>query len=529
MAEPRILGPDGRPLERQALVREVAAPTLTGLRSAWSLGVIAAGLTPQRLAQVLRGAAEGDMADYLTLAEEMEERDLHYRAVLGQRKLAVSGLEPVVESASDEPRDLELADAVRTLVAAPAFSELVDDLLDALGKGFSAAEIMWLRGARWAPRAQVVDGRAVQAYEWRDPHWFVFDRTDGRTLRLLDASAPEGVALPPYKFIVHHPRLKSGLPIRGGLARLAAFAFMVKNWTLKDWLAFADVYGLPLRIGRYDVGTPKEEVDKLLQAVAGLGSDAAAVISRGMEIEIQQAPVGAGGGPLFQGLAEWVDRQVSKGVLGQTMTTDDGSSLGQAKVHDGVREDILRADAKALAATLNRDLVRPFVDLNFGPQERYPCLRLPVPEPEDLAQLVTALKELVPLGLRVEQSVIRDRLRLPDPDPAAKPEDLLTAAPASALAANARQTCPAHGVALNRAGPGDALDTLAAEALADWQPLMRPVVDPLRTLAAACRSADEFRARLPELLAEIDATALVDALAGAAFRARGLGDATDTL
>ncbi|MCP4699306.1 MAG: DUF935 family protein, partial [Gammaproteobacteria bacterium] len=54
------------------------------------------------------------------------------------------------------------------------------------------------------------------------------------------------------------------------------------------------------------------------------------------------------------------------------MTADDGSSQSQAQVHDGVRVDILRADAKSLSETLNRDLVQPFIDLNFGAQENYP-------------------------------------------------------------------------------------------------------------------------------------------------------------
>ena len=67
-------------------------------------------------------------------------------------------------------------------------------------------------------------------------------------------------------------------------------------------------------------------------------------------------------------LAEWLDRQTSKAVLGQTMTTDDGSSQAQATVHNEVRHDILKSDARQLANTLNRDLIQPYVDLNFGPQ-----------------------------------------------------------------------------------------------------------------------------------------------------------------
>ena len=165
----RIYGPDGRPVRKRALTREAGQPTLTGVRQVSRHESMAIGLTPRRLAAILRMAAEGDYQhdDYLTLAEEMEERDPHYAAVLGVRKRAVSGLDPAVESATDDSADVELADAVRDLVRRPEFASLLEDSLDALGKGFSAVEIIWDRsGPQWKPAR----------YEWRDPRFFVFDR-----------------------------------------------------------------------------------------------------------------------------------------------------------------------------------------------------------------------------------------------------------------------------------------------------------------------------------------------------------------
>jgi phage gp29-like protein len=99
----QILDQHGRPVRRQMLDKQIAAPSLTGLRSLWNFGEVTNGLTPVGLARVLRSAAEGDHEAYLTLAEEMEERDPHYASVLGTRKRAVSGLPVVVEAASDDP------------------------------------------------------------------------------------------------------------------------------------------------------------------------------------------------------------------------------------------------------------------------------------------------------------------------------------------------------------------------------------------------------------------------------------------
>lgn len=45
-----------------------------------------------------------------------------------------------------------------------------------------------------------------------------------------------------------------------------------------------------------------------------------------------------------------------------------------------MRDDIRDDDAEALEETINRDLVRPFIDLNFGPQQQYPEVQLRVAE-----------------------------------------------------------------------------------------------------------------------------------------------------
>ncbi|WP_250908676.1 phage portal protein family protein [Escherichia coli] len=110
----------------------------------------------------------------------------------------------------------------------------------------------------------------------------------------------------------------------------------------------------------------------MLDAIASLASDAGCAIPDSMKLEMQEAASRNSGGTLFKEMAEWCDAQISKAVLGQTMTTDDGSSRAQAEVHNGVRMDIAKWDAWQLSNTLSEFLVRPYVDMNYGPQEHYP-------------------------------------------------------------------------------------------------------------------------------------------------------------
>ncbi|MGU9837672.1 DUF935 domain-containing protein [Pseudomonas sp. LF195] len=500
MAESKIVDQYGRPIQYDKLTEELAAAQTTGIRQVWHQSV-ASGLTPGRLAAILQAATEGNAHDYLTLAEEMEERDLHYASVLGTRKLAIAGLAIRVEAASDDAEDVRRADQLKEIVDSPEFGELQADLTDAMGKAYAVSEIMWDRsGKTWNPAR----------FEPRDQRFFQFDRNTGRELRLLDeADMVNGVALAPYKFIVHLPRIRSGLPIRGGLARLAAVGYMCKAWTWKDWMGFADIFGMPMRVGRYGPGASKDDIGTLMSAVANLGSDAAAVIPDSMRIDFTQAANVAGAGDFFKGLAEWWDKQVSKAVVGQTMSTDDGSSQAQATIHNEVRLDLLQADAKAESNTLNRYFVRPWCDLNFAPGRNYPKLILDVPQPEDIKILISALEKLVPLGLKVEQSVIRDKLNLPAPAAGAEVLGAPSAVPSMVLAqaANSEQTPAKPKVA------PDIVDNQVRTMERTVGVYMDDMVEQLKELLDTVHSLEEFRDRLIEAYPAMTTSQLADAIA----------------
>jgi phage gp29-like protein len=231
-----------------------------------------------------------------------------------------------------------------------------------------------------------------------------------------------------------------------------------------------------------------------------------------------------------------------KHMTAQTMTTDDGSSLAQAQVHENVRYDILRADARQLAATINRDLIQPFIAFNFGPQERYPTVDLPVAEAEDIKTLSDALTKLVPLGLKVSMAEVREKIGLSEPEedadvltPAAKPkadrqdkpeadepDDEDADDPATARA------CPSCGEIHATARTGeetDELDELLEGALDEWGADLAPVMDQLQAEFAAASSYEDLKVRLDRLAGTLDVGPLARRIADLALIARGLGDA----
>lgn len=525
---------DGRKIKISELKEELIDPGVAWIRrGSYS---VASSLTPSRLGALLRQAADGNHDAYLTLAEEIEERELHYRSVLSTRRLAVSGAPVEVQAADDSAKAKEIADAVRQdLTENDAFVDLLFDLLDGLGKGFAVSEIIWnTEGKRWVPRA----------YKWRDPRLFAWNESL-EELRVYDEADLYGKPLAPFKFVSFIPKLKSGVPIRGGLARVAVVAYMFKSYTVRDWHTFMDVFGMPIRLGRYGNDATEPEIQKLRQAVTNIAADAAGLIPDTMSIEFIEAAKTAGGDQLFRGSAEWWDKQISKVVLGQTMTSEDGSSLAQAKVHNDVRLDIAQADARQLCAAINRDLVRAYVDLNFGAQERYPSISLTIDEPEDLRATAEVIEILVKNGVPVPLWWVREKFGIPEahdgeellgapkppaiepPPPPPGDEDEGDEEGNDALAELNRRITELE-ISLNRrARTVDQIDRWAAEAMEDWEPQLGGTVGRVMELARMSDDYEDFLSRIDAERETMDIDELTESLAAALFAARGLGDATD--
>ncbi len=387
------------------LTEEVAAPDIGGVRQVVSAQP-ADGMTPGRLAAILRAAANHDPEAYFELAEDIEERDLHYASVLSTRKRSVAQLPITVKEASDDAQHKEHAEFVQKWIDDGILRAALFDMLDAIGKGISIMEIDW----------QVRLGKMIPAkLTWRTQRWFMFDRLDGETVLLRDGGL--GLPLLPHKFVVHRHKTKSGLTIRSGIARVAAWSWMFKAFTVKDWAMFVQNFGQPLRLGKYGRGATEAEKDVLWRAVSGIAGDCAAIIPVGMDIMFQEVAGKSASTDLYEKRADWLDRQVSKLVLGQTTTTDavsGGHAVSQE--HRLVQEDIERSDALCITSTINEQIIPNLVAFNYGPQDHYPQVRVGRPDELPLSDFADAFAKLGPLGLTAEESFIRDRMGIPTPE-----------------------------------------------------------------------------------------------------------------
>ncbi|STZ76327.1 DUF935 domain-containing protein [Bergeriella denitrificans] len=504
------------PQPEQSLQTEAAQITATGR-------VIAehpsAFITPQKMRALFEDAESGDITAQHELFADIEERDSDIGANIGTRKRALLTLDwRIVPPRHATPAEEKLTETVTELVEnLPNLDDLVMDLMDAVGHGFAALEIGWAFS----------DGRYYpQAFTHRPQSWFRWDKND--TLLLKTPEHVMGEALWPLGWVVHVHKSRSVQAARNGLFRTLAWLYMFKHYAVHDFAEFLELYGMPIRIGKYGAGATKEEKAALLRAVAEIGHNAAGIMPEGMAVELHNAASGinAGANPFLQ-MADWCEKAAARLILGQTLTSGaDGKSSTNAlgKIHNEVRRDLLVSDAKQIAQSISNGIIRPFVEVNFGGHLRAPKFEFDTREAEDIAIFAEALPKLVDVGVQIPEGWVRDKLVIPE---AAEGEAVLRRSRAdnpvtqAAMAALSAQRPSEKTVAKEQA----LLDSILDDALAvpDFNAQLHPMVKQAVAVLAACDSYEEADAALTALYPQMNNRDLQRHLENALFISDLLG------
>lgn len=522
VATSTILDASGNPIKRAEL-KEPQTSKLAQLHREFASHP-SRGLTPIKLARILEAAEQGDIRAQHELFMDMEEKDAHIYAEMGKRKRALLTVDwDIVPPRNASATERKLAGYAKELLQdTPNFEDVILDALDGIGHGFSCQEIEWeLLGNEWLPK-QITH---------RPQGWFQTDRDTRTEIRLRDNTL-DGQALQPFGWITHTHKAKSGYIARAGLHRVLSWPYLFKTYSVGDLAEFLEIYGLPLRLGKYPNGAGDEEKSTLLRAVMNIGHDAAGIIPEGMMIEFVEAAKGSEGP--FMAMVNWAEKSQSKAILGGTLTSQaDGKSSTNAlgNVHNEVRHDLMVSDGIQLAGTLTRDLVYPLLALNKGGVEdrrRLPRFQFVFDDSEDLGVLADALPKLVSIGMQIPEDWAHQRAGIPLPEQGARVLQAASTATPSATntvaTATAQLTAQVGGV--NAVNPTQSEeDALAAATAQHWDTLIAGVtrqVDAASDLTALQQSLTAAYGTLPT-----DELVRVMAAGFALAELKGMADVSD--
>lgn len=420
----------------------------------------------------------GDLEQYERLL-----RDDQVYSTFQQRRSAVTSAEWEVVAGGESAIDKAAAEHLEEQLRAIKFDRITDKMLHGLFYGYAVGEVMW--GRR--------DNRIViEDIKVRKPRRFRFGK-DGR-LRLMQAGKPEGVEMPDRKFWTFTAGADNDdEPYGRGLGYWCYWPVFLKRNGVKFWAIALEKYATPTPVGKYPPGSSPEDQKKLLQAAAAVSTDAAVVIPEGMILELLEAKRQAGSD--HGTFVDEMNSMISKIVLSQTMTTDDGSSLSQANVHKGVRDEVVKGDADISCESFNNGPAVWVTAWNF-PGAKPPKVWRILAEPEDLKEAAETDKILNDIGFKPSAEYVRDKYgegyEFKEPPPGDRP--------------------PAEPPADFADPPRDPADDIAEQAEAFAAPAMDALIDQVKKLLHESPDLETFRDRLLELYPNMETSDLAEAM-----------------
>ena len=149
--------------------------------------------------------------------------------------------------------------------------------------------------------------------------------------------------------------IEIGQPDDLGLLLKVAPWVLLKRGDVGDWATFCEVFGMPLRVGYYDPSSPGN-MNEVNRAMKEMGGNGYLVLPDGSRVEFPSQG-SSQGNDIYDIFMRRCDEQMSKAIVAQTMTTENGASKSQGEVHLDVAKALYAADRKLVERTLNEQLI----------------------------------------------------------------------------------------------------------------------------------------------------------------------------
>lgn len=292
--------------------------------------------------------------------------DGHLGAVTRKRRAAVRSRPWILEAnGADSRSTARVMDCLKTL----SVRSILTRGWNALPYGYAVQETVWGDFDDGIFPVKVLD----KPQEWFG--WHV-----DSSFRFVDDMGL-GQLVPPCKFLVTRNEPDTMNPYGKPLLSECFWPLAFKRGGLQFWMTFLEKYGMPRIVGKVPAGTSEFDRDRLLSALVGMVRDAAIVINDNQTIDLQESQSKSTSADAYSSLVRWADTEISKAILGETLSTELGTvgSLAAAEVHNDVRKDLAQDDATMLESMMN-ELIGWIYDLNWPTQSIRPEFKIQMPE-----------------------------------------------------------------------------------------------------------------------------------------------------
>ena len=266
--------------------------------------------------------------------------DTHLSSVIDKRVLAV--LASDIEFRKNGKIDEEIGQQIRS----PWFRHFIEDVMLAKFWGFSLFQF------------------------YKDKQWIDYDlipRKHVDPIRQLILRQQTDITGTPWD--EYADLLFVGQPDDLGLLAKAAPWVIYKRNTTADWAQFSEVFGMPIR--EYVYETDDDEArQRAIDDAENTGSLAVLIHSKDSEMRLVESGNKTGSSDLYERLCERCNSEISKLILGNTLTTEASEKGTQAlgTVHKKVEDRVAESDRRYVLDVLNYDMTEILTAMGINTQ-----------------------------------------------------------------------------------------------------------------------------------------------------------------
>lgn len=298
------------------------------------------GLDLSQYKAAIRAAENMDYSRRTRLYDMYEDAmtDTHMVSVVSKRKNAI--LSSQITFLRNGLPDDRINDNIRS----PWFHQFVADILDAQLWGFTLVQF-----------------------------------TTGKDGYVDYFNVPRKHVDPQLRMIRHYQSDMTGVPfgeygglllIEGG-TRLGLLASCLpwvirKNGTIGDWCQFSELFGMPIRDYAYDASDERARARVMADAMSQ-GSGSVYIHQDSTRLSFIEAGNKTGSADVYDRLVRVCNAEMSKAILGNTLTTETSDTGTQAlgTVHRKEEEGFARADKQLVLKVLNYDMTEIFLAMGL--------------------------------------------------------------------------------------------------------------------------------------------------------------------
>ena len=298
--------------------------------------------------KILLSKSGGD----INLYEEVARDDRVFSG-LQQRFSGLTAKKLEVIPGGKKKIDIQASDFLKSQIDALNFDDITEKMLWGVHFGYSVGEPIWGREGN-----QVI----LSDLRVRDRSRFRFGVD--QKLKLLTFGNPLGEDLPDKKFwhyctgANHHDE-----PYGRGLGYWLYWLGYFKRMAMKWWMLSLEKNADPSKVGSYPDAATDSQIKSLERSLQNLSTNQWTTKPANMLIEL--LATGGSGTADYVAVYEALNTAISTVILSQSMTSESGSSLSQAQVHQDVGNSVMQSDEAIISESFNRTIAKWLTEWNF--------------------------------------------------------------------------------------------------------------------------------------------------------------------